>query len=117
MKVAATCVAAAICAFALTGCEAISFGEPLPSNTNKIRVISRQQESACRLISHLEGHSAFPPDHDLYTAAFERVRTKAAGQSANAVLERSYQVQTGMGGSRATLYADSYACPSAHAED
>lgn len=71
----------------------------------------------CRLIAQADGESTFPPEKDLYTAAFERLRTKAADQSANAVMVRSYQVQSSPTGSRATMTADIFSCPMANAED
>jgi hypothetical protein len=83
--------------------------EPAP-DTQAIRIISLGHTEGCRLISHVAGESTFPPDQDLYRVALDRVRAKAAEQSANAIMIRSYQVQSGPAGSRATALADIYAC-------
>jgi hypothetical protein len=117
MKVAIKLGVAVFCAAALAGCESISFGSSLRSNANEIRVISRQQAGTCRLVSQIDGQSTFPPESDLYTAALEGVRAKAVEQSANALLVRSYEVQSGPSGSRANMKADIYVCPPEKAEN
>jgi hypothetical protein len=117
MNVAVKLGVTVFCAVALAGCEAISFGNSLRSNANDIRTLSRRQAGTCRLVSQAEGQSTFPPEKDLYTAALQSVRAKAVEQSANALIVRSYEVQSSPAGSRATIRADIYVCPPEKAEE
>lgn len=102
--------AAVLCAIGLTSCESLPFYQDTGSNAPEIRTISLGHTDGCRFISHVEGASTFPPDKDLYLAVMAQVRAKAAEQSANAMLVRTYQVESGPRGSRATATADVYSC-------
>jgi hypothetical protein len=94
----------------LTGCSSLPFDEFSSAPPPEIRIVSLGHTEGCKLVSHVVGESTYPPDRDLYLAAMAHVRAKAAEQSANAVMVRTYQVESGPTGSRASIAADLYAC-------
>jgi hypothetical protein len=110
MTIGETIGIAVLCAVATTGCAILPFDDTPMLNADQIRLISIGRTKECRFIAQVSADSSYPQDADVHSAALERVRAKAAEQSADAIAVRSYQLRSGQAETRAMIIADAYRC-------